>query len=381
VCGVEAFKNSKAKAGRLCALFIHISFVRPWDHELRALGSPYRCPKHSAETLWLLLLLLRLKNMEFLPEKMLSEEIVNAQKEAEYEADALEAEDVATDSTAAVGTAPDDEIKMDEALPEVPKLLHLPQSTLVQKTHEFKQKGKQLDLLLLKAETYSHFIKENQARSQIRLGQQQQQTAAAVSTSTTPSKDASDSGKKKRKSPSQAMASPSKRPTSGSSPALVLPEENLAEGLNDAILIQQPSNLEYGKLLPYQLEGVQWLLSLWENGLSGILADEMGLGKTIQIIALVAHLRLHSTAGPFLIVAPLATIPNWINEFKRWLPSCPVVLYHGSKEHRDAIRKARMSISLQKEMHFPVVVTSFEICMIDRKYLERYTWQVSRCLV
>ena len=31
--------------------------------------------------------------------------------------------------------------------------------------------------------------------------------------------------------------------------------------------------------MPHQLEGLQWLLSLWENGLNGILADEMGLGK------------------------------------------------------------------------------------------------------
>jgi ATP-dependent DNA helicase len=28
----------------------------------------------------------------------------------------------------------------------------------------------------------------------------------------------------------------------------------------------------------FQLEGVQWMVSLWENGLNGILADEMGLG-------------------------------------------------------------------------------------------------------
>jgi SNF2 family DNA or RNA helicase len=49
--------------------------------------------------------------------------------------------------------------------------------------------------------------------------------------------------------------------------------------------------------MPYQIEGLQWLLSLWENGLNGILADEMGLGKTIQIISLIAHLRLNNTAG------------------------------------------------------------------------------------
>jgi len=28
---------------------------------------------------------------------------------------------------------------------------------------------------------------------------------------------------------------------------------------------------------------VQWLISLYENGLNGILADEMGLGKTLQV--------------------------------------------------------------------------------------------------
>ena len=41
----------------------------------------------------------------------------------------------------------------------------------------------------------------------------------------------------------------------------------------------QPKNLADGcKLKDYQLEGVRWLVSLYENGVSGILADEMGLG-------------------------------------------------------------------------------------------------------
>lgn len=60
----------------------------------------------------------------------------------------------------------------------------------------------------------------------------------------------------------------------------------------------QPSNLEGGSLMRYQLEGVRWLLSLYENGLSGILADEMGLGKTIQVIALIAKLRTMQVGGP-----------------------------------------------------------------------------------
>ncbi|CAN0395309.1 unnamed protein product, partial [Discosporangium mesarthrocarpum] len=96
----------------------------------------------------------------------------------------------------------------------------------------------------------------------------------------------------------------------------------------------QPSNLVGGTLKGYQLEGLRWLVTLYENGLSGILADEMGLGKTIQVISLIAHLRMKKVNGPFLITAPLATLPNWINEFKKWLPDVSAVLYHGSKDVR-----------------------------------------------
>jgi SWI/SNF-related matrix-associated actin-dependent regulator of chromatin subfamily A protein 2/4 len=53
------------------------------------------------------------------------------------------------------------------------------------------------------------------------------------------------------------------------------------------IVITQPSIMGGGelKLKPYQIQGVQWLVSLYNNHLSGILADEMGLGKTIQVRA------------------------------------------------------------------------------------------------
>ena len=43
--------------------------------------------------------------------------------------------------------------------------------------------------------------------------------------------------------------------------------------------IRQPSILVGGKLKDYQLGGLQWLVSLYNNKLNGILADEMGLGK------------------------------------------------------------------------------------------------------
>lgn len=44
----------------------------------------------------------------------------------------------------------------------------------------------------------------------------------------------------------------------------------------------QPSILQGGdKLRDYQLDGLNWMISLYETGINGILADEMGLGKTI----------------------------------------------------------------------------------------------------
>ena len=60
--------------------------------------------------------------------------------------------------------------------------------------------------------------------------------------------------------------------------------------------------------------------SLYENGMNGILADEMGLGKTVQCISLVAHLMDKGVTGPFLVCAPLSTLPNWMSEFKRFCP-------------------------------------------------------------
>lgn len=45
--------------------------------------------------------------------------------------------------------------------------------------------------------------------------------------------------------------------------------------------IVQPRMLHGGDLKEYQLAGLQWLVSLYNNNLNGILADEMGLGEGV----------------------------------------------------------------------------------------------------
>lgn len=138
-----------------------------------------------------------------------------------------------------------------------------------------------------------------------------------------------------------------------------------------------------------KLAGLEWLISLYENGLNGILADEMGLGKTIQTIAFLAFLRSKGTYGPFLVAAPLSTLSNWINEITtypppflkpafsdivRFAPAIPCLLYHGDKATRETLRKKNFSKKYNSEQ-FPIVVTSYEIIMADRQFLSRIPWK------
>uniref|UniRef100_A0A1A8MD99 Proliferation-associated SNF2-like protein n=3 Tax=Nothobranchius pienaari TaxID=704102 RepID=A0A1A8MD99_9TELE len=138
--------------------------------------------------------------------------------------------------------------------------------------------------------------------------------------------------------------------------------------------VQQPRLFTGGVMRWYQIEGIEWLRMLWENGINGILADEMGLGKTIQCIALIAMMLERKVMGPFLVVAPLSTLPNWISEFKRFTPEVSVLLYHGTQPERAKVLKQIRRPQGPLGM-CPVVVTSFEISMIDRKFLQRIQWK------
>ncbi|KAG0372653.1 hypothetical protein BGX24_012763 [Mortierella sp. AD032] len=138
------------------------------------------------------------------------------------------------------------------------------------------------------------------------------------------------------------------------------------------ISARQPKLVTGGVLRDYQLAGVEWMVSLYENGLNGILADEMGLGKTLQTISFLAYLREKGVWGPFLVVAPLSTLANWVMEFERFVPGVPVELYHGSQEEREHKRNHKLK---KLDTTFPVVVTSYEIIIRDRKYLSKYQWK------
>ncbi|KAJ4120135.1 putative ATPase [Fusarium equiseti] len=150
-------------------------------------------------------------------------------------------------------------------------------------------------------------------------------------------------------------------------------------GEHNLKMAQQPKCMINGTMRDYQLEGLTWMYEICSQGMSGILADEMGLGKTVQTIALIALLREQENyLGPHLIVAPLSTLSNWMDEFHKWTPSIPVIMYHGTKDDREKIFRTSMQKHLNKgrpTAKFPVVCTSYEMVLRDQHNLSKINWE------
>ena len=81
-----------------------------------------------------------------------------------------------------------------------------------------------------------------------------------------------DSKKKKRKRGRDSSSSKKSK----KSMAETLSKHNTKQSGSTRPIFIQPPNLADGCVLKdYQLEGVRWMASLYENGVSGTLADEM----------------------------------------------------------------------------------------------------------
>ncbi|KAG2023767.1 SNF2-family ATP dependent chromatin remodeling factor snf21 [Coprinopsis cinerea AmutBmut pab1-1] len=134
-------------------------------------------------------------------------------------------------------------------------------------------------------------------------------------------------------------------------------------------ITKQPSLLVGGTLKEYQLKGLQWMVSLYNNKLNGILADEMGLGKTIQTISLITFLiEVKRQRGPYLVIVPLSTMTNWSGEFAKWAPQVRTISYKGNPQQRRMI---------QQEMRagqFQVLLTTYEYIIKDRPILSKIKW-------
>ena len=134
---------------------------------------------------------------------------------------------------------------------------------------------------------------------------------------------------------------------------------------------QSPGYVKGGTMRPYQVEGLNWMISLYENGINGILADEMGLGKTLQTLSLLGYLKFYrSIPGPHLLIVPKSTLQNWLNESNRWVPSLNSFIFHGTKEERDKMIKEHLI-----PLNFDICITSYEMCLLEKSALRKIAFR------
>lgn len=134
---------------------------------------------------------------------------------------------------------------------------------------------------------------------------------------------------------------------------------------------ESPGYVKGGIMRPYQIEGLNWMISLFENGINGILADEMGLGKTLQTLSLLGYLKFYrSIPGPHLLIVPKSTLQNWLNESNRWVPGMNSFIFHGTKEERDKMIKEKIL-----PCDFDICITSYEMCLLEKAALRKVAFR------
>ena len=124
-----------------------------------------------------------------------------------------------------------------------------------------------------------------------------------------------------------------------------------------------PWYIKGGEMRDYQIRGLNWMISLYQQNINGILADEMGLGKTLQTISLLGYMKhFRNAARPHLVIVPKSTVQNWCNEFAKWCPTIKVVCLKGLQAERTEF----INNVLPDESQWDVVVSSYESIMIEK---------------
>jgi len=163
-----------------------------------------------------------------------------------------------------------------------------------------------------------------------------------------------------------------KSPNKNVNPHVQTDDEELEDQKETGPMVfrQTPFYIKFAQLRDYQIEGLNWLISIHHSNINGILADEMGLGKTVQTISLLGYLKHFQNKPKYhIVICPKSTLSNWVNEFKRWCPSFHTESLQGSADERkqivdDIIRPGK----------FEVLITTFEQCIINAKALKKIKW-------
>ncbi|OHT17419.1 F/Y-rich N-terminus family protein [Tritrichomonas foetus] len=130
------------------------------------------------------------------------------------------------------------------------------------------------------------------------------------------------------------------------------------------------------EIRPYQIDGVNFLMNSWFKQRNAILADEMGLGKTLQSLMFLHHLSNRQKVwGPFLIVAPLSTIPNWEREATEWT-NLRHLSFYGSRIRRILMSQYELFYNGTMIPKFQILFTTYEYALKECERFSKIDWQV-----
>ncbi|MET3805900.1 superfamily II DNA or RNA helicase [Nakamurella sp. UYEF19] len=121
-------------------------------------------------------------------------------------------------------------------------------------------------------------------------------------------------------------------------------------------------------LRPYQQDGFDWLMFLFDAGLGGILADDMGLGKTVQALALISAVVARPAGSPaFLVVAPTSVVGNWKSEATRFAPHLKTVTINETHSRR---RTTIADLTAEAD----IVITSYALFRLEFDDYQEQEW-------
>ncbi|OHT14491.1 Type III restriction enzyme, res subunit family protein [Tritrichomonas foetus] len=129
-------------------------------------------------------------------------------------------------------------------------------------------------------------------------------------------------------------------------------------------------------LRSYQIEALNWMLFSYFNNKNSILADEMGLGKTVMCIALLNEIVTKlGIRGPFLVIAPLSTLPNWEREISNWT-NLDCILFHGSPASKEVIKKYEIFYDPPNQFatKCQIILTNVETVNFEFQFISSIHW-------
>ena len=130
-------------------------------------------------------------------------------------------------------------------------------------------------------------------------------------------------------------------------------------------LYKNPYLNEGFSLKSHQEEGIAWLQHLYMHKASGcLMADDMGLGKTLQILYFIDwHSRQYPNHKPYLIVAPISLLENWLAEYKKFFstPRMKINILTSKDIPRQFNKNA---IDMMQEMD--IILTNYESLRVSQ---------------